>query len=75
MTKSEAKREKLINSRLWKARTNYARLVSAAKIAIQAFPQDDENREILLDNLMDAERLLLDAIAAEEQKTLTADAA
>jgi hypothetical protein len=70
MTKAETKREKLINSRLWKTRIDYVRAVSAAKIAIQTFPKDDENREILLDGLADAEHRLLDAIAAEEQKTL-----
>jgi hypothetical protein len=66
MTKSESRRERLINTKIWKARTHYARLVSAAKIAVQAFHKDDENREILLDNLADAERSLLAAIAAEE---------
>jgi hypothetical protein len=65
MTRTETRREKLINSRLWKARSNYARAVSAAKIAVQALAKNDENRESLLDRLAHAEDLLLDAISEE----------
>lgn len=65
MTNTEARRERVINSKIWRARTKYAQAVAACKIALQVFPKDNENRDALMDGLMHAEQMLLEAIAAE----------
>jgi hypothetical protein len=68
MTKTEAKRERLLSRRIWKTRINYARAVGAAKIALQVFKKDSDDQQRVMDALADAEAILIEAISAEAQK-------